>query len=167
MSGWSDVVLMSDAAVTTIGVVEAGDELVDVDGAVDDVVEELPVLRPLIGSDKVEIIERAQELGTFELSSQPATDCCTLFMPRRPETHARLPEVRAAWDMTTSAAARLSGTRRCLDPLPHTTTSRWATSTESRSSAHSSATSGSQSTGLTGCEPSVLPSPGRDGSGRS
>ena len=66
--------------------------------AVDDVVEELPVLRPLIGSDKVEIIERAQELGTFDLSSQQATDCCTLFMPRRPETHARLAAVRAAWE---------------------------------------------------------------------
>lgn len=66
--------------------------------AVEDAVRELPVLRPLIGSDKVEIIERARELGTFELSSQPASDCCTLFMPRRPETHARLSEVRRAWE---------------------------------------------------------------------
>lgn len=58
----------------------------------------LPVLRPLIGSDKQEIMRRAQEIGTFELSSQSVDDCCTLFMPRRPETHARLREVHEAWD---------------------------------------------------------------------
>lgn len=50
----------------------------------------LPVLRPLVGSDKQEIIEVAQQLGTFEVSSRPADDCCTLFMPRSPETHARI-----------------------------------------------------------------------------
>ena len=57
---------------------------------------ELPVLRPLIGSDKLEIIEGAQELGTFEISSMDAPDCCTLFMPRNPETHAKLEAVREA-----------------------------------------------------------------------
>ena len=57
---------------------------------------ELPVLRPLIGSDKLEIIEAAQELGTFEISSMDAPDCCTLFMPRNPETHAKLEVVREA-----------------------------------------------------------------------
>ena len=57
---------------------------------------ELPVLRPLIGSDKLEIIEAAQELGTFEISSMDAPDCCTLFMPRNPETHAKLETVREA-----------------------------------------------------------------------
>lgn len=56
----------------------------------------LPVFRPLIGSDKLEIIERAQELGTYEISSQDAPDCCTLFMPRSPETHAKLSDVEAA-----------------------------------------------------------------------
>lgn len=58
----------------------------------------LPVLRPLIGSDKTEIIRRAEQIGTHEISSQAAEDCCTLFMPRRPETHAKLDEVHAAWD---------------------------------------------------------------------
>lgn len=53
----------------------------------------LPVFRPLIGSDKLEIIHDAQRLGTFEISSQDAPDCCTLFMPRNPETHAKLSEV--------------------------------------------------------------------------
>ena len=50
----------------------------------------LPVLRPLIGSDKQEIIERAHEIGTYDISCETAPDCCTLFMPRAPETHARL-----------------------------------------------------------------------------
>ena len=58
----------------------------------------LPVLRPLIGSDKQEIMRRAQDIGTYELSSQSVDDCCTLFMPRRPETHARPREVHEAWD---------------------------------------------------------------------
>lgn len=61
------------------------------DSAVD-----MPVFRPLIGSDKLEIIGAAQELGTFEISSQDAPDCCTLFMPRSPETHAKMDEVLAA-----------------------------------------------------------------------
>ena len=56
----------------------------------------MPVLRPLIGSDKLEIIDAAQRLGTFEISSMDAPDCCTLFMPRNPETHAKLADVEAA-----------------------------------------------------------------------
>jgi len=56
----------------------------------------LPVLRPLIGSDKVEIIAQAQQLGTFDISSIEAPDCCTLFMPRNPETHAKIEDVLAA-----------------------------------------------------------------------
>lgn len=58
-----------------------------------DAVCAMPVFRPLIGTDKLEIIEEAQRLGTFELSSQDAPDCCTLFMPRNPETHANLTDV--------------------------------------------------------------------------
>ncbi len=56
----------------------------------------MPVFRPLIGTDKLEIIEQAQHLGTFEISSQDAPDCCTLFMPRSPETHAKIAEVEEA-----------------------------------------------------------------------
>ena len=65
--------------------------------AVNEVVS-LPVLRPLIGSDKQEIMRRAEQIGTHEISMQSAEDCCTLFMPRRPETHARLDAVHEAWD---------------------------------------------------------------------
>lgn len=56
----------------------------------------LPVFRPLIGSDKLEIIAQSQQLDTFPISSQDAPDCCTLFMPRNPETHANLTAVREA-----------------------------------------------------------------------
>ena len=58
----------------------------------------MPVLRPLIGSDKQEIIARSHEIGTYDISCQTAPDCCTLFMPRRPETHARLEQVLEAWE---------------------------------------------------------------------
>lgn len=59
-------------------------------------VVDLPVLRPLIGSDKLEIIDVAKRIGTFEISSRPADDCCTLFMPRSPETHARISDCESA-----------------------------------------------------------------------
>lgn len=65
--------------------------------AVDEAVQ-IPVLRPLIGSDKQEIIRRSQEIGTYDISTQTAPDCCTLFMPRRPETHARMEHIHEAWE---------------------------------------------------------------------
>ena len=51
-------------------------------------VAEIPVLRPLIGFDKVEIIAKAEEIGTFEVSTLPHQDCCSLFVPKHPATHA-------------------------------------------------------------------------------
>ena len=57
---------------------------------------DIPVLRPLIGSDKLEIIDVSKRIGTFEISSRPADDCCTLFMPRSPETHARIVDCERA-----------------------------------------------------------------------
>ena len=59
----------------------------------------IPVFRPLIGSDKQEIIERSERIGTFAISTETAPDCCTLFMPRRPETHAKPDAVHEAWEM--------------------------------------------------------------------
>ena len=55
-----------------------------------------PILRPLVGMDKNEIIDQARKLGTFETSIFPDEDCCTLFVPPHPETHARIEEVEAA-----------------------------------------------------------------------
>ena len=60
---------------------------------------DIPVFRPLIGSDKQEIIERAEQIGTFDISTETAPDCCTLFMPKKPETHAKPDAVHEAWDM--------------------------------------------------------------------
>ena len=54
----------------------------------------LPILRPLIGMDKIEIINEAQHIGTFETSIEPDQDCCTLFVPPHPNTRSRLDDVR-------------------------------------------------------------------------
>ncbi len=56
----------------------------------------LPVLRPLIGMDKTEIIAEAQAIGTYETSILPDQDCCTLFVPRHPNTRARLDRIEAS-----------------------------------------------------------------------
>jgi thiamine biosynthesis protein ThiI len=53
----------------------------------------LPVLRPVVGLDKVEIIETARKIGTFETSILPYEDCCTVFTPRHPRTKPRLSDV--------------------------------------------------------------------------
>ena len=49
-----------------------------------DQVAGMPILRPLIGTNKEEIITAAKELGTFPVSIQPDQDCCTLFVPKHP-----------------------------------------------------------------------------------
>src|SRR6266436_872540 len=46
----------------------------------------MPILRPLIGMDKLEITEEARRLGTFDISIEPDADCCTLFVPKHPAT---------------------------------------------------------------------------------
>ena len=61
-----------------------------------DVATELPVLRPVIGMDKNEIIAVARRIGTFETSILPYEDCCTVFTPRHPRTRPKLREVLRA-----------------------------------------------------------------------
>ncbi|MBI4537679.1 MAG: tRNA 4-thiouridine(8) synthase ThiI [candidate division NC10 bacterium] len=56
----------------------------------------LPILRPLIGCDKEEIVQEARRLGTYEISIRPDQDCCRFFVPRHPATFSSLEEVRAA-----------------------------------------------------------------------
>jgi len=53
----------------------------------------LPILRPLVGMDKQEIIDQARRIGTFEASSVPDQDCCQLFVPKHPATKARFIDV--------------------------------------------------------------------------
>jgi len=55
----------------------------------------LPVLRPLIGTDKIDTVKLAQKIGSYDISVRPYDDCCSLFVPRHPETRARLSFTRA------------------------------------------------------------------------
>ena len=61
-----------------------------------DQVATMPILRSLIGEDKLDITRQAQKIGTYETSIAPYQDCCSLFVPRRPETKANLEAVREA-----------------------------------------------------------------------
>jgi len=54
---------------------------------------DLPVFRPLLGMDKVEIIDRARGIDTYELSILPYEDCCTIFLSEHPETKPRLEKI--------------------------------------------------------------------------
>ena len=51
------------------------------------------IFRPLVGENKEDIIELAEKIGTFGISSQPYEDCCSLFVPKHPRTKARLEDV--------------------------------------------------------------------------
>ena len=53
----------------------------------------VPLLRPLVGMDKQEIVEIAQRIGTFELSMMEGDDCCQFLMPRRVVTRPQLRQV--------------------------------------------------------------------------
>lgn len=59
------------------------------------VVEKLPILRPLCGFDKNEIIERSRTMGAYDISIRPYEDCCTVFLPRHPVIRPSLQDVLA------------------------------------------------------------------------
>lgn len=67
--------------------------------SVTDEAADMPVLRPLIGMDKIEITQLARRYGTFETSILPYEDCCTVFVPKHPVTKPRLDEIRRAEDI--------------------------------------------------------------------
>ncbi|MGD9570205.1 MAG: tRNA 4-thiouridine(8) synthase ThiI, partial [Sedimentibacter sp.] len=54
---------------------------------------EMPILKPVIGMDKTEIIERAREIGTFETSILPYDDCCSVFAPANPLINPKLDNI--------------------------------------------------------------------------
>lgn len=56
----------------------------------------MPILRPLVGMDKEEIVHQAQAIGTYEISIQPDEDCCSLFTPKHPATASTARELEAA-----------------------------------------------------------------------
>jgi thiamine biosynthesis protein ThiI len=75
----------------------------------------LPLLRPLVGTDKVEIIEEARRIGTYDVSAEAHQDCCTLFEPRDPATHssaAELDSAEAGYDVDALV-------KDCLDRAEH------------------------------------------------
>lgn len=61
-----------------------------------DAVCRIPVFRPLIGMDKTEIIEIARKIDTFETSTLPYEDCCTVFTPRHPKVRPKLSDIEKA-----------------------------------------------------------------------
>lgn len=72
----------------------------------------MPVLRPLIGADKQEIVTLARSIGTYEISILPDQDCCSLFVPKHPETRARtqaIEEIERTLDVSREMDAALGG----------------------------------------------------------
>ena len=61
-----------------------------------DAAQDLPILRPLIGMDKTEIVETARHINTFETSILPYEDCCTIFTPPHPKIRPELAEILEA-----------------------------------------------------------------------
>ena len=83
---------------------------------VTDAAVEMPVFRPCIGLDKEEIIVRARQIGTFDISALPYEDCCTVFTPRHPNTRPVLEDIlenESRIDVD-ALAARAYETRRTL-----------------------------------------------------
>ena len=64
--------------------------------AIDAVVTTMPVMRPLIGRDKIEIEALARRIGTYDISIDPHQDCCVLFAPRQAATRAHIPDLDRA-----------------------------------------------------------------------
>jgi thiamine biosynthesis protein ThiI len=77
-----------------------------------DAAASMPVFRPLIGTDKIEILEIARRIGTYGISSEPFHDCCPVFLPRSPELSAKpeeLDEAEAKLDLQALIAQGVRG----------------------------------------------------------
>lgn len=82
----------------------------------------LPILRPLIGMDKQEIVNKAKEIGTYQISIRPYQDCCSLFVPDHPETQAEIKELeKAEEDLDTKKLIKeaLENTEKETFKFPH------------------------------------------------
>ena len=66
------------------------------------VVEHMPVFRPLIGMDKVDIINISERIGTYQTSILPFEDCCTVFTPKHPTTKPKLEKIIASQSVLNS-----------------------------------------------------------------
>ena len=85
----------SGALVTGESIGQVASQTMEALGTTDCVVS-MPVFRPLIGFDKSEIIDIARRIDTYELSSLPYEDCCTVFTPKHPATRPRREKVEEA-----------------------------------------------------------------------
>jgi tRNA uracil 4-sulfurtransferase len=56
----------------------------------------MPIMRPLVGDDKIEIVELAKRIGTYSISILPDQDCCSLFVPKHPETRADIVDIESS-----------------------------------------------------------------------
>ena len=102
----------AQALITGESIGQVASQTMEALGCTDEVVS-MPVFRPAIGMDKSEIIERAQKIGTFETSSLPYEDCCTVFTPKHPATHPRrelIAKAEEALDSDALIAAAIEGT---------------------------------------------------------
>jgi len=61
-------------------------------------VSTIPILRPLSGYNKEEIINKAKKIGTYNISIKPYQDCCSFFVPRHPETKAKIKKIQLLED---------------------------------------------------------------------
>ena len=80
-----------------------------------DAVAHMPVLRPLIGMDKIEIVEIARKIDTFDISIQPYEDCCTVFTPRHPKLRpdpAQVAGIQSEVDFSAMIEAAVAGTTK-------------------------------------------------------
>ena len=85
----------AQALITGESVGQVASQTMEALGCTDEVVG-MPVFRPCIGFDKIEIVERAEKIGTYETSSLPYEDCCTIFTPKHPTTHPKAELIRTA-----------------------------------------------------------------------
>ncbi|MBQ6554977.1 MAG: tRNA 4-thiouridine(8) synthase ThiI, partial [Firmicutes bacterium] len=76
----------SMALVTGDSIGQVASQTMEAINAIDSAAREMPVLRPLCTMDKQEIVDVARRIGTFEISIRPYEDCCTVFVPKHPET---------------------------------------------------------------------------------
>ena len=83
------------ALVTGESLGQVASQTLDNLAAIEEAVE-IPILRPLIGNDKEEIVQQARALGSYEISILPDQDCCSLFAPRHPATFSTAEELRQA-----------------------------------------------------------------------
>lgn len=87
------------AIITGESLAQVASQTIESINVTNEVIETLPVFRPLIGNDKEEIIEISRKINTFETSILPYEDCCTVFLPDKPIIKPKREKVAAEEDL--------------------------------------------------------------------